>query len=222
VVCIQNHDQVGNRAMGDRFGTLLPPAAQRLACALLLLSPFTPLILMGEEYGETRPFPYFCSFGDAGTQEAVRRGRRREFEQELGKAVPASPDPQAEETFRGAKLSWQWPEGSPQAAMRRLYAALLAARRQWPALARRQRAVARCAAEGGESGDDILILQRGNGILAIANCTARPRSTAGIDFGNRRLLLSTAARQFGGARTDEDTLVPLYPFEMQIYGAESA
>ena len=53
VVCVQNHDQVGNRALGDRFGAILPPAAQRLACGLLLVSPCVPLLFMGEEYGET-------------------------------------------------------------------------------------------------------------------------------------------------------------------------
>ncbi len=71
VVCIQNHDQVGNRARGDRLSTLVPPAAQRLACGLLLLSPCVPLLFMGEEYGETRPFPFFCSFEDAALVEAV-------------------------------------------------------------------------------------------------------------------------------------------------------
>ena len=64
IVALQNHDQIGNRAMGDRLSTLLPPAAQRLAAGLMLLSPFVPLMFMGEEYGETRPFPFFCSFGD--------------------------------------------------------------------------------------------------------------------------------------------------------------
>ncbi len=79
VVCIQNHDQVGNRPRGDRLGLLIPPAAQRLACGLLLLSPCLPLLFMGEEYGEERPFPFFCSFGDPVVVEGVQRGRRREF-----------------------------------------------------------------------------------------------------------------------------------------------
>src|SRR6185437_5776055 len=80
VVCLQNHEQVGNRACGDRLLSLLDkPAQQRLASSLLLLSPYLPLLFMGEEYGEDNPFPFFCSFGDAHLIEAVRQGRKREF-----------------------------------------------------------------------------------------------------------------------------------------------
>src|SRR5204863_6298390 len=79
VVSVQNHDQVGNRARGDRLAALVPPPARRLAAGLLLLSPHLPLLFMGEEYGEDRPFLFFCSFGDAALVEAVRAGRRREF-----------------------------------------------------------------------------------------------------------------------------------------------
>jgi maltooligosyltrehalose trehalohydrolase len=113
VVCVQNHDQVGNRAQGDRFGTLLPPPAQRLAAGLLLISPFTPLIFMGEEYGEKRPFPFFCSFGDPALIEAVRRGRREEFAALAFRWGVEIPDPQAEATFRSAILSWECSNGHP-------------------------------------------------------------------------------------------------------------
>ena len=75
VVCLQNHDQVGNRAMGDRLiETLEPPSKRRLVAGLLLLSPYLPLLFMGEEYGEPSPFPFFCSFGDPALVEAVPRG----------------------------------------------------------------------------------------------------------------------------------------------------
>ena len=79
IVAVQNHDQVGNRAFGERLTALLPPEAQRLSCGLLLVSPCSPLLWMGEEYGETRPFPFFSSFSDPQLIEAVRRGRREEF-----------------------------------------------------------------------------------------------------------------------------------------------
>ena len=143
VVCVQNHDQVGNRAEGDRFGAILPPPAQRLACGLLLLSPCVPLLFMGEEYGERRPFPFFCSFSDPRLIEAVRRGRREEFAALRFKWAVEIPDPQSPETFLSAKLEWSWPEGSAHAKHRRLYQDLLAARRQWPALRDRQRTNAR-------------------------------------------------------------------------------
>ena len=143
VVCVQNHDQVGNRARGDRFGRLLPPPAQRLACTLLLLSPCTPLIFMGEEYGESRPFPFFCSFSDPDLIEAVRRGRQAEFASLAFQWQAEIPDPQSPSTFQTAKLSWQWPEGSREAGLRRLYAELLAARRGWAPLRDRRQTCAR-------------------------------------------------------------------------------
>src|SRR5207253_11229442 len=64
VVCVQNHDQIGNRMMGDRLATLVDYEKLKLAAACLLLSPFTPLLFMGEEYGETKPFPYFIHHSD--------------------------------------------------------------------------------------------------------------------------------------------------------------
>ena len=113
VVCLQNHDQVGNRARGDRLLPLLDkPAKQRLASSLLLLSPYLPLLFMGEEYGEDNPFPFFCSFGDPGLIEAVREGRKQEFAELVGQGTV--PDPQAEETFASARLSWSWPSGTPR------------------------------------------------------------------------------------------------------------
>ncbi len=133
VVCLQNHDQVGNRARGDRLNVLLGcPARQRLAASLLLFAPHLPLLFMGEEYGEQHPFPFFCSFGDPQLVQAVREGRRREFAgfAEAGEV----PDPDAPETFASARLGWSWPEGSFQAGLRRLYGDLLTARHSWPAL----------------------------------------------------------------------------------------
>src|SRR5262249_45178469 len=128
VVCVQNHDQVGNRARGDRLAALLRcPARQRLAASLLLLAPHLPLLFMGEEYGEDTPFPFFCSFSDPQLVQAVRDGRRREFADFAWQGEVA--DPQAEETFAAARLSWSWPAGTPRAGLRRLYADLLAARR---------------------------------------------------------------------------------------------
>ena len=79
VVCVQNHDQTGNRAGGERLAALVSPGAVRLAAAILLLSPYVPLLFMGEEHGETNPFLYFVSHGDPALVEAVREGRRREF-----------------------------------------------------------------------------------------------------------------------------------------------
>jgi maltooligosyltrehalose trehalohydrolase len=102
VVCIQNHDQVGNRAGGERLGALVDLPAQRLATALLLLSPYVPLLFMGQEWGETNPFFYFVSHASPALAAAVRDGRRRELARFGWVGEP--PDPQAEETFARSRL----------------------------------------------------------------------------------------------------------------------
>jgi maltooligosyltrehalose trehalohydrolase len=104
IVFSQNHDQVGNRARGDRLCERAPFEALKLSAAAVLLSPFTPLLFMGEEYGETAPFPYFISHSDASLIEATRKGRLAEFP-DL-KDSTRIPDPQDEATFLSAKLRW--------------------------------------------------------------------------------------------------------------------
>ncbi len=104
IVCIQNHDQVGNRAKGERFGHLLPPGAQKAAAALLLLAPHTLMLFMGEEYGERAPFQFFTDYGDPALQKAVAEGRRKEFS---GFNWDDVPDPQDPETFERSKLNWE-------------------------------------------------------------------------------------------------------------------
>ncbi|HEX2220227.1 MAG TPA: malto-oligosyltrehalose trehalohydrolase, partial [Gemmatimonadales bacterium] len=132
VVAIQNHDQTGNRARGERLASLVTPEALRLAAALLLLSPYVPLLFMGEEHGETNPFLYFVSHGDPALVEAVRKGRREEFAS-FGWTGEV-PDPQAEETFEASRPRWERGESGSGARMRALYRELLRLRRAEPAL----------------------------------------------------------------------------------------
>jgi maltooligosyltrehalose trehalohydrolase len=132
VISLQNHDQVGNRARGERLSTLLPPEAVRLAAAILLLSPYVPLLFMGEEYGETHPFLYFVSHGDPQLVDAVREGRRREFAGfEWNGEIP---DPQAESTFEDSRLDWDAVRRPAHAQLRALYHDLLELRQVHPAL----------------------------------------------------------------------------------------
>jgi maltooligosyltrehalose trehalohydrolase len=132
IVAAQNHDQVGNRPNGERLASLVPPDRQRLAAALVLLSPYIPLLFMGEEYGETAPFMYFIEHGDSSLVEAVRAGRKKEFEA-IGKAE-LQIDPQAKETFTRCRLNWSARETLAGAQMLSLYRDLLALRREEPAL----------------------------------------------------------------------------------------
>jgi maltooligosyltrehalose trehalohydrolase len=127
VVCSQNHDQVGNRACGERLSQLVNFEAQKLAAGVTLLSPFVPLLFMGEEYGETAPFLYFTDHGDKDLIEAVRRGRREEFAA-FG-WHDAVPDPQDPGTFRKSTLQHH-EDQEPHRTVRELYRELLRFRKE--------------------------------------------------------------------------------------------
>jgi maltooligosyltrehalose trehalohydrolase len=133
VVFSQNHDQVGNRMRGDRLSELTDFEGLKFSAGAMLLSPFLPLLFMGEEYGETAPFPYFVSHTDPQLVEAVRKGRREEFARFTWQGEV--PDPQAEETFLRAQLHWELREQGRHRALRDFYAELLRLRRAVPALA---------------------------------------------------------------------------------------
>jgi maltooligosyltrehalose trehalohydrolase len=215
---IQNHDQVGNRARGERLDVLVSPAARRLAASLLLLAPQLPLIFMGEEYGEENPFLFFCSFGSHGLIESVRHGRRRDYAFAAGAEVP---DPQAEATFTASKLSWSWPEGSRRAGLRRLYQDLLAARRNWPALRDMVRRRARLL-----SGDAVLELVRGDEsrkqeFRAYFNLTGESQSlpAPGPEFVT---LFCSESSRYGGGRKEHDPPFPLAPHECVVLAPRPA
>jgi maltooligosyltrehalose trehalohydrolase len=104
IVFAQNHDQVGNRIMGDRLSNHLSLEALKLAASTVILSPQVPMLFMGEEYGEKNPFLYFISHGDRDLVKSVREGRRKEFSHFNWKGDV--PDPQSEETFSRCILSW--------------------------------------------------------------------------------------------------------------------
>ena len=110
VVCSQNHDQVGNRMTGDRFSTLISFEGQKLAAGATLLSPYIPLLFMGEEYGENAPFLYFVDHSDKDLIEAVRKGRKEEFRAFHSEGTP--PDPAGLETFEKSTLRWPPLEGN--------------------------------------------------------------------------------------------------------------
>lgn len=133
VVFSQNHDQVGNRMQGERFGSLVSFEDSKLAAAAVILSPHVPLLFMGEEYGETAPFLYFVSHSDPDLVEAVRRGRKGEFAAFAWQGEP--PDPQAEETFLQCKLNLELRNSGKHQALHRYYRELFRLRREVAALA---------------------------------------------------------------------------------------
>ena len=129
----QTHDQVGNRACGERLSQLVSPGRQKIALALVLTAPFTPMLFMGEEWGASTPFLFFTDHEDPAIAEATRKGRRAEFAA-FGWRPDEVPDPQSEATFLQSKLRWAEREAAPHRDVLAFTRALLALRRRWPSL----------------------------------------------------------------------------------------
>jgi maltooligosyltrehalose trehalohydrolase len=221
VVCIQNHDQIGNRAAGERLGSLIPPPAQRLAASLLLLSPYLPLLFMGEEYGEAHPFLFFCSFGDADLVERVRFGRRQEFAAfHLQDEVP---DPQAEATFAASCVTWSWAEDAHRAGLRRLYHDLLHMRRCWPAVHNFTERAARWLPL--QAPNVVLECIRGayqaepgKTLQIYCNLTPESQSFTPPMARSEALLFSSEASSYAGARHATGPIEQLWPYECVVIG----
>jgi maltooligosyltrehalose trehalohydrolase len=209
VYCVQNHDQVGNRALGDRLNHAVPLPVYRAASALLLLSPYTPLLWMGQEWAASTPFQYFTDHPPE-LGRLVTAGRREEFGAFAAFSDPAAreriPDPQAEETFARSKLRWDERAEAPHAGVLALYRELLALRRTEPALRTADRAGFAVAALGDRGlalrrsaagGADVLVVVTfgGGADVALADDPVT-RAPAGSRWAR---LLSTEEARFGGA-----------------------
>ncbi|MGE5218777.1 MAG: malto-oligosyltrehalose trehalohydrolase [Chloroflexota bacterium] len=198
VVFAQNHDQVGNRMRGDRLGETVSFEDLKLAAGLVILSPYIPLLFMGEEYGETAPFPYFVSHSDPGLIEAVRRGRRAEFASfEWQGEVP---DPQDEATFLSAKLSHNLANRGEHKILLEFYRELIRLRKTMPALAALSKQNMEITAHEKER---VLMLRRWSGadsVIVVANLAAS-EADAGIaaPAGCWRKTIDSAERRWNGA-----------------------
>jgi maltooligosyltrehalose trehalohydrolase len=167
VICIQNHDQIGNRAAGDRLHHAITPEQWRAASTLLLTAPMTPLLFMGQEWAAGTPFHYFTDL-EPGLGQLVTDGRRREFADFPEFSDPAAreriPDPQAEATFERSRLDWAEREAPGHAEVLTLYTRLLALRLEYPALGASLEPRGRAFAPDG----DTVVLQRGEGFWIVA------------------------------------------------------
>jgi maltooligosyltrehalose trehalohydrolase len=132
IVCSQNHDQVGNRREGERLSSLLPFEGLKVAAGAVLLSPYIPLLFMGEEYAAPSPFLYFTSFSDPDLIEAVRKGRQEEFGKFEWPSEP--PDPQSQETFNRSRIKWGSRNKEKGAVLLKFYRRLICLRQTVPAL----------------------------------------------------------------------------------------
>ncbi|MGH7902617.1 MAG: malto-oligosyltrehalose trehalohydrolase [Candidatus Dormibacteraceae bacterium] len=129
----QNHDQVGNRPRGERISALTSPARLRIAAALVLTSPFVPLLFQGEEWGASTPFPYFTDHRDPALASAVRKGRAEQFTRS-GWRADEVPDPGSVETFQSSRLAWGEVAGEPHAGLIAWHRDLMRLRRRLPEL----------------------------------------------------------------------------------------
>lgn len=200
VVFSQNHDQVGNRRLGERASALMSFEAQKLSAGAVLLSPYLPLLFMGEEYGEFAPFLYFTSHSDPHLGDAVREGRRAEFPGfHAGGDVP---DPQDESTFLSSKLNHGLREQPQHQVLFSFYRELLRLRKTLPALAEIDASDVRV--DDGED-EDYLCLFRSfcDASLAIVfNFGTEPIDCSGkFASGHWRKVMDSAERKWLGPGT---------------------
>jgi maltooligosyltrehalose trehalohydrolase len=207
VLCIQNHDQVGNRALGDRLHHQIGLPDYRAMSVLLLLSPYTPMLWMGQEWAASTPFQFFTDHNPE-LGRLVTKGRLTEFASFAAFAHAEVPDPQAEATFQRSKLRWEERAEPPHDGTLRLYRELLHVRRTHPALRGRSRASFAVAAVGDQtlvlrhSGpaprDTLLLVLNLRGELRLA-LGEHPETLAPGDA-SWSLLLDSEDRRYGGER----------------------
>jgi maltooligosyltrehalose trehalohydrolase len=197
VVFSQNHDQIGNRMLGERTSTLAGFEMQKLLAGAVLVSPYLPMLFMGEEWSEPAPFLYFVSHTDEALAEAVRKGRKEEFA--AFHAQGEAPDPVAEETFRHSMLQWDIREKQPHATMLGYYKKLIALRKQYKALSVLNR---RNLHVEHNTEWKTIILHRWEGeqhIVCLMNFSARLQYIMPPSFTNEwHILLDSAAPEWGG------------------------
>ena len=229
VVFAQNHDQIGNRAIGDRLSTVVPDALNAIAATVLLV-PYIPLLFMGEEYGETAPFQYFTSHGDADLAEAVRQGRRREFAH-FGWKKDIIPDPQDPSTFERSRVHPGSQVDPERRAILHWTKSLLALRKAVPALGPGDTDARGCSAWAYED-ERVLVMHRwattGPAALIVLSFNAQPTTiTLREPVGSWDLRLAATAREFAGGPTQtppqrlrvslEGTAVELAAYAALVY-----
>jgi maltooligosyltrehalose trehalohydrolase len=183
---LQNHDQVGNRAMGERSAALTSPGRLRIGAALVLAAPFVPMLFQGEEWAASTPFQYFTDHQDPELAAAVSRGRRREFAA-FGWREEDVPDPQDPRTFERSRLDWSERDQPSHREMLDWHRALIALRRSHPDLSdsRMDRVEARA-----DDAQGWLVLRRG-AVSVVCNLSDQPRDVPLGEAGPRRVLLAS-------------------------------
>ncbi|WP_187264108.1 malto-oligosyltrehalose trehalohydrolase [Pontibacter beigongshangensis] len=202
VVCAQNHDQVGNRMLGERLTQLVSFEKLKLVAGLILLSPYTPMLFMGEEYGETNPFLYFVSHTDEQLVELVRKGRREEFSAFAWKGE--APDPQALETFQKSKLQHSYTQNEQQRKLREFYKNLIGIRKTAPAFSNLEKQ--NLSASYDDTTQVLHLIHTGKMpyVYCLFNFSDQPqRVTLPLEAGKSwDMLLNSAEEKWGGPGAD--------------------
>jgi maltooligosyltrehalose trehalohydrolase len=195
VVCAQNHDQIGNRARGERIGQLVP-GCEHAVSAVVLTAPAVPLLFMGEEHADPAPFLYFTDHGDPQLRRAVSEGRRREF----GWAGQDVPDPQAPGTFHRSRIDLELGDTGRHAGVRRWYQALIALRRQRQSL--RSLDKQRCHAQADDEAQTLRVRRwhDEDETLLVVNLSQEPQTlrTPAPRSRRWRVILDAGDARFGG------------------------
>lgn len=201
VVFSQNHDQVGNRAMGDRLSHSLDVEKLKLAAGVVILSPYIPLLFMGEEYGEIAPFHYFISHSDEALTEAVREGRRKEFAS--FEWYGEIPDPQAESTFLDSRINAGLRTQGHHSTLFRFYGELIRLRKEIPALSNLAKEDMALRVEGERA----LSARRkfeGDEVFCFYNFSEGDATIEYIPEGIWEKILSSSSEEWGGAGSPSD------------------
>jgi len=201
VVFSQNHDQVGNRMLGERSSELFSFEMQKLMAGAVLTAPFLPMLFMGEEYSEPNRFMYFVSHTDPELAEAVRNGRKAEFA--AFHAQGEAPDPMAEDTFINSKLHWNLPEEAQHKTMLNFYKGLIALRKQLPALHQLNRKLTKAEYNLNQQ---TLTLHRGHNsepVIVLMNFSKEVQTVTLSESNNLKKQFDSAESRWGGPLTGE-------------------
>jgi maltooligosyltrehalose trehalohydrolase len=198
VHCLSNHDQTGNRALGERLGALVHPAAYRTLSTVLCLTPYTPMLFMGQEWGANTPFLFFCDHKEE-LGRAVTAGRRREFAHFPEFSDPGRqaqiPDPQAVDTFLKSKLLWEERNLPAHAGLLALHRECLNLRKSDPLFRPTDRSHWEATARGGMG----MLRFEGEGKEFLLLFCLRPGEVADSPEGEYEVILSSEDSRFGGS-----------------------
>ncbi|WP_031527112.1 malto-oligosyltrehalose trehalohydrolase [Dyadobacter crusticola] len=222
IVFSQNHDHVGNRMLGERTSQLVSFEMQKLLAGAVLISPYLPLLFMGEEWSETNPFQYFVSHTDPELAEAVRKGRKSEFA--AFHMEGDAPDPVSEETFRKSKVQWELLDKEPHRTMLNYYKTFIALRKQEPALRKTDRDG--IIVEGFED-RELIILQRVSPeqhLTAVLNFSKNAQEVSLPGESNWQKLIVSSDTKWGGEKdlpeTADGGVIRVQPESMSVYTNE--